>query len=444
MFFGAIVDDARIPTSKDHNSSPRAFDSGELKDNTDMKSLTSLFAIRQCFRFAPKQSLTPLFAIRHVFRFSAGLLDIYAYMLIFWSRLLPYLKYTKSECSEKHRLVGAIAIHPCDKNQKSHELALLYISGLCGNVLTLMVTTSRAYRNTAHGLYITAMAVADITFLLTQPLNRAFVHDLFGWDIRTYSIFGCKVYFFFLRWARPMSALVIVLVCIERFVAIWFPLKAKLFSSRRTALIEVCSIFCLASFVSGFRTQTVGIQNNVCLAVVVTSYNKHLKALCSIMGMTIRTLIPTSTLLILTPPTVTKLFYQRRLRREMSQGKANKSDETFRVSLMLLSVAIAFCVLVTPFCLSKHGYLLTGTNIVSTSTPWMKGLNEIRLICEQVNCVINFLLYVLISRKFRNQFYKILTCQTGRGLQRGTSYKSSDKGSIKTLPSMISNGSLKK
>ena len=300
-----------------------------------------------------------------------------------------------------------------------------------------MVTTTRAYRNSVHGLYITAMAVADITFLLTQPLNRRFVHDLFGRDIRSYSIIGCKIYYFFLRWARPMSSLVIVLVCFERFVAIWLPLKAKLFSSRRIAIIEICGIFLLTCFVSGFRTQTVGIQNSVCLAVVLTPYNKHLSAVCSVMGIAIRTLVPTLMLLILTPPTVAKLFYQRHLRRQMCNGKTYQSDETFRVSLMLLSVAVAFCVLVTPFCLIYHGYLFIGTNIVSTSTPAMRILNEVRLICEQINCVINFILYVLISRIFRREFYEILTCQRGKNIGRDSTFRSSGKETMKTVSSTV-------
>ena len=296
-----------------------------------------------------------------------------------------------------------------------------------------MVTTTRAYRNTAHGLYITTMAVADITFLLTQPLNRSFVHDLFGRDIRSYSVIGCKIYYFFLCWARPMSSLVIVLICFERFVVIWFPLKAKLFSSRRIAIIEVCGIFSLTCFVSGFSTLTVNIKNNVCMAVVLTPYNKHLSALCSIMGITIRTLIPTLMLLILTPPTVAKLFYQRHLRRQMCNGKTYQSDETFHVSFMLLSVAVAFCVLVTPFCLSYHGYLFVGTNIVSTSTPAMRILNEVRLICEQVNCVINFILYVLISRTFRLEFYEILACQRGKNIGRDSTLRSSGKVTMQTV-----------
>ena len=302
-------------------------------------------------------------------------------------------------------------------------------------MLTLMVTSTRIYRNTAHGLYITTMAVADIIFLLTQPLNRSYVHDMFGWDIRAYSVVGCKIYYFLLRWARPMSSMVIVLVAFERFVAVWFPLKAKIFSSRRIAIIEVAGILSVASIVSAFRTQMVGIQNNVCLDVVLTPHNRRVNAICSLMGITIQTLIPTIMLLLMTPPTVAKLFYQRHLRLQMSNGQASHSDETFRVSMMLLSVAVAFCVLVTPFCLSYHAYLLTGTYIGAPSTPSMIILNEVRLHCEQINCVINFVLYALISRVFRRQFYQILTCQREKIHGSPRLFRSSDKGTVKTVTS---------
>ena len=317
------------------------------------------------------------------------------------------------------------------------------ISGLFGNILTLIVTTGRTYRNSAHGLYITAMAVADIVFLITQPFNRSFASYLFGWDVRTYSLTVCKMYYFFLRWARPMSSLVIVLICVERFVAIWFPLHAKAFSNKRAAYVQIAVVFVLSTSVSAFRTLSVGIEDNVCLAVVIVHNDERLVHICSILGMTIRTLIPTLTLLILTPPTVGKLFCQRRIRREMSKGNKKNSDETFHVSIMLLSVAVAFCILITPLCLTKHGYLFMGTNIVSTSSDWMQNVNEIRLICEQLNCVINFILYVLLSRTFRSQFYAILTCRRNEKNKWQSSTRSSNPECVTTLTSTVSKDELK-
>ena len=313
------------------------------------------------------------------------------------------------------------------------------IPGLGGNTLTLIVTATRSYRNRAHGIYITAMAVADIIFLLTQSLNRTFVHYLFGVDIRSYSLIGCKIYYFFLHWSRAASSLSIALVCFERFVAIWLPWKANALSKRRVALIEICCIFFLAGSVSGLRTELVGIKNNVCYDVLLTPNNRHLKEIGSTLGMTIRTLIPTLTLLILTPPTVAKLICQRQLKQQMTRSNAGNNEDTFRVSLMLLSVVIAFCILVAPFCVIKHVYLFLGVKIATTSEPALKTLFEIGLICEQVNCVINFVLYVLISRMFRQRIVELLKCgretnnDTPRGIERET---------LQTFSSMVSNGSL--
>ena len=301
-------------------------------------------------------------------------------------------------------------------------------------MLTLVVTATRSYRKTAHGLYITAMAIADITFLLTQPLNRGFVHDLFGIDIRSFSLIGCKIYYFFLQWSRPVSSLMIALVCIERFIAIWLPLKAKVLSSRRIALLEVCCIFLLSGFVSAFRSQLVGIKNNVCHDVVLTPYNKDLKELGSTLGMTIRTLIPTLTLLLFTPPTVARLFYRRQMKRQMTNTNAINYDGTFRVSLMLLSVVIAFCVLVAPFCVIKHIYMFLGIKIATSSVPTYKALFQIGLICEQINCVINFILYVLISRMFRHQIFELLTC---RRRMNNSALKSIDRETLHTVSSMV-------
>ena len=308
-------------------------------------------------------------------------------------------------------------------------------------MLTLVVTATRSYRHTAHGLYITAMAIADITFLLTQPLNRGFVHDLFGIDIRSYSLIGCKIYYFFLQWSRPVSSLMIALVCIERFIAIWLPLKAKVLSSRRIALLEVCCIFLLSGFVSAFRSQLVGLKNNVCHDVVLTPYNKDLKELGSTLGMTIRTLIPTLVLLLLTPPTVARLFYRRQLKRQMNNTNAsnNHYDGTFRVSIMLLSVVIAFCVLVAPFCVIKHIYMFLGIKIATSSVPAYKALFQIGLICEQINCVINFILYVLISRMFRHQIFELLTC---RCRINNSTLRSIDRETLQTVSSMVTKDSL--
>ena len=288
---------------------------------------------------------------------------------------------------------------------------LLLVAGICGNSLTIMVTTGRHYRRSSHSLYLTAMAVADIMFLLAYTLTKTQIHDLFGLDIRSVTIPGCKFFYFFYRATRTVSSSLVVLIAIERFIVVWFPLRAKLLSTRRAAMTAIICVIVGCSIISGVRTLTVNVKNEKCLPVVMTPYNKRIKEVCSAVGMTLRTIIPAVTLLLLTPLIVVKLFHQRYLRRKMSN--INHPDETYHVTLMLVSVIIAFYILIMPFCIGKHLLLYANINIVSSSLTWARNMNELQQICEQINCVINFLLYVMVSASFRQHFYAIIRCQKG-------------------------------
>ena len=300
----------------------------------------------------------------------------------------------------------------------------LLLIGLCGNSLTVIVTRGRMYRHSSHGVYLTAMAISDIIFLLAFPFSKHFIHDLFGTDIRALSTAGCKLYFFFFRASRSISASLIVLICIERFVAVWFPLRTRAISTKKAAFIAVSFIFVGVSTFSAIWTLTANIKNDKCVPVVLTTNNQQVAEVCSAIGMSLRTCIPAVMLLCLTPLTVGKLYHQRSLRREM--GYNNSTDETYRVTLMLISVIIAFYVLITPFCIAKHALLFAGIDIVTSKYRWARNLYEISQICEQTNCVINFILYVMLSSSFRHHVCVLFKCDREKDKEKVTSVMSID------------------
>ena len=276
---------------------------------------------------------------------------------------------------------------------------LFFVLGLCGNLLTILITRCRLYRYSSHGIYLRAMAFNDIIFLLAFPFNKQFVHDLIGMDVRSVSIAGCKIYVLVYRASRISAALFIVQICIERFIVVWFPLKAKRFSSRRMAIICVCCTCIVISGFCGVWSIAAVIDNGKCIPVLLTQTNKQTMIILSICGTILRTFLPASMLLCFTPITLIKLYSQRALRRQMSRYRG--PDETYRTTIMLLSVVVAFLVLTVPFCLMKHILLFNGTNIVIAPLRWARNLFEISQLCEQTDCVINFILYVVFSSSFR-------------------------------------------
>ena len=276
---------------------------------------------------------------------------------------------------------------------------LFFILGIGGNILTVLITRRKLYKHSSHGVFLRTIALNDIVFLLTFPFNKHFVHDLVGFDVRSISIVGCKVYFALYRASRISSALFMLQICIERFIVVCYPMKAKVFSTKRMALILVFSTFTVVACFTGAWTTAVNICNGRCLPVKVTNENEEILNAFSITGTILRTFFPATMLLIFTPLTVIKLYSQRNMRRQMAQIRG--ADETYRTTLMLLSVVIAFLVLTVPFCILKHVLLFNGVDIVTSTFPWAKTLYELSQLCEQTDCVINFIIYVCASSSFR-------------------------------------------
>ncbi|XP_055956203.1 uncharacterized protein LOC126817931 [Patella vulgata] len=61
--------------------------------------------------------------------------------------------------------------------------------------------------------------------------------------------------------------------------------------------------------------------------------------------------------------------------------------------------------------LSKHFRKMSGLNIFESTEPTMVIYREVAQILEQLNYSINFFMYVLCSKSFRDRVKLVLTCQ---------------------------------
>ena len=97
--------------------------------------------------------------------------------------------------------------------------------------------------------YIWTLFLKNIIFSFTFFPNRYWISMMASVDIRTLTNIGCKVHIFLVYSVMQLSAWVIVLVTLERFVAVLFPFKSKqLFTRRRTYIsfvVVCCSLITL-------------------------------------------------------------------------------------------------------------------------------------------------------------------------------------------------------
>ncbi|CAJ1074354.1 growth hormone secretagogue receptor a [Xyrichtys novacula] len=107
---------------------------------------------------------------------------------------------------------------------------LLFLVGVAGNVMTILVVSKYRDMRTTTNLYLCSMAVSDLLIFLCMPL------DLYRmWRYRPWR-FGdalCKLFQFVSESCTYSTILSITALSVERYLAICFPLRAKAVVTKR-------------------------------------------------------------------------------------------------------------------------------------------------------------------------------------------------------------------
>ncbi|KAM3871486.1 growth hormone secretagogue receptor a [Diretmus argenteus] len=123
---------------------------------------------------------------------------------------------------------------------------LLFLVGVVGNVMTILVVSKYRDMRTTTNLYLCSMAVSDLLIFLCMP------PDLYRmWRYRPWR-FGdalCKLFQFVSESCTYSTILSITALSVERYLAICFPLRAKALVTKRRVralilLLWVVSLLC--------------------------------------------------------------------------------------------------------------------------------------------------------------------------------------------------------
>ena len=130
-------------------------------------------------------------------------------------------------------------------------IPVIVLMGTIGNTLSFCVLVRRRMRSTPMYFYLTLLAVAD-TFVLYVSAFKVWIRAVTQFEVLHLSNFGCKLLMFILLCSFYLSAWLVVLVTLDRFLVIWFPFRGYLLMRIRRARLTAAI-----------------------LAVVVAVYNVH-------------------------------------------------------------------------------------------------------------------------------------------------------------------------
>lgn len=282
------------------------------------------------------------------------------------------------------------------------------IIGVFGNTMAILTVSSRSFADLTSRYILTALACSDTTLILMQPFNKMFVQELFGFDARASSPGGCKFFFWLFRTAKMTSSWLIVILCFERFVAVVFPLKAKIIINRTSILALIACDYAVIGTYNSFWTFSSIIQNGVCKPDVVFPDTKRKYRNFLLAGLSLYSFIPMLIMIIITPVIVTKLLQKKRKMQKNLRSETKQSSKEIRASIVLIVIVVAFIVLVLPVSMVFIFAAWQNVSAFDTNTMDFFIYREISQILELLNYSINFFLYIMCSETFRQRALYLL------------------------------------
>ncbi|XP_076287848.1 pyrokinin-1 receptor [Lasioglossum baleicum] len=309
--------------------------------------------------------------------------------------------------------------------------AVIFFTGLIGNVSTCVVIARNKSMHTATNYYLFSLAVSDLLLLLSGlPQEMYYIWSRFPY------VFGeafCIIQGFAAETSANATVLTITAFTVERYVAICHPIISHTMSKLSRAVKFVIVIWVLA----------------LCLAVpqaiqfgIVYEYSNGSAILdtarCSVKSILIEHAFQISTMLFfVVPMTIITVLYiligiqLRRSRRLTATVKRNhlstglthcdsgrgKSAAQRNVIHMLVAVVVAFFICWAPF----HAQRLLAVYAQSTNAEPEDALVIVYTILTYVSGIfyylsttVNPVLYNIMSNKFREAFKSMLSNHCGR------------------------------
>ncbi|XP_064611725.1 G-protein coupled receptor daf-37-like [Liolophura sinensis] len=292
---------------------------------------------------------------------------------------------------------------------------LLLVCGLIGNVLSFCIFYPKAVKSRTQSSYtfLAVLAVFDSLALLLSSL-RGFLAHAFQLDIVLAC--HCGVYLFFSFIATDMSVYVIIAMTVDRSISVFLPFKAKTLCTRNRALVSMSVIFviliavnCSISFTYHRTEQTITVSNmttSVYTCGALMRYSEWLNFVWPWIDMTVLSFLPCVVLTTLNCAILLRMRSQNKRVHVMGQPSDGRLASQKRTNILLLSICLVFFITTTP---------LTVLHIVepywSLDTPHQQAIHTmVSDIASQLlfwnNC-LNFILYCLSGREFRNDLKRI-------------------------------------
>ncbi len=288
---------------------------------------------------------------------------------------------------------------------------VVFVTGVVGNVLVLFVMGTRRMQGTTTCVYLRFMAIADICVLITGLIPEWLEHA----NIIVFKYIHpatCKLEKFSFYTSADTSIWVLVIFTVDRFIAVCFPLSKKACSMPSKAKFYALGALLLAILINVNVFWTRGAE------YIVVGNDTVLKSNCGRptpemeyfefyvrpwIVFSLVSLIPFVVILVCNVFIIRALLEMKRLHHK--QAIMSQNNKTL-LQMAAMCLSASFCFLI---CVAPSIIILIGKPYWKDEY-WYDIAKSINNQLMYVNHSINFFLYCMTGRRFRQQLTRVCRC----------------------------------
>ena len=313
---------------------------------------------------------------------------------------------------------------------------LVIFTGTIGNILSFLVLMKRHLRDTSVYMYLIVLACADNAVLYLSAF-KTWIRAMFDWELLHVSDIGCRVIMWLFLVSLHMSAWLIVAMTTDRFLVVWFPFKASSMCNSKRAKLTIIGMVFLIMMYNLHVFWTLGLRSyrgGRVTACGPSMDDYFMLEIFPVMKLVSYSILPFIIVLFLNLAITVRLWSNRmaisRAASDSDTGSASRASQN-RITVMLLTVSFVWLILTAPFMLWSILRIPNGGDQQKAQSFLFKTTCFLLL---YVNHGINFYLYCLAGRRFRQDLQDVMCAPCARCgvFTRGTRVRSSMKNTTRT------------
>ncbi|KAL9983695.1 hypothetical protein ACROYT_G005911 [Oculina patagonica] len=289
--------------------------------------------------------------------------------------------------------------------------AVSFLFGLVGNALGLYIICRKCGVKAATHLLIANLACSNllITFIV-MPMSVAFLYNEHRWHAGIAGTITCKLSQYLFLFPIATSILTILVVSIDRFFAVFYPLNGQVFRRPKimTATIWICSAILMSPTLAIFKVISSPDGEWFCVSYFGQDPNQAdilSKVYYSLMFFLLY-LLPLIVIAVLYTLVCYRLYHRKVPGLSRAQAYRMAVEKSKRKVVKVLVMIVAVFALCWFPAHSMHYYVTFHSEFYARMPSY---LFPLLLWISHTNSAIDPCLYILLSQNFRREFRKVLS-----------------------------------